>query len=183
MNEFDGHWITTLHVKKFHYLDPQPDEIDIRDIAHALSMTCRFGGHCSKYYSVAEHSVRMAWAMVGKNNVLSTLLHDAAEAYIPDIPKPIKEDYPQWKDMEIVIEEAILTKFDAFGGDWEAIKVLDSNICLAEAFYLGLDITDWYKPSSFKLIGINDIGWSPKEAEQNFLDTFTKVTGRAKIYV
>jgi len=88
MTEYDEHWITTYTGKRFHYLDPQPEEIDIVDIAHALSLTCRFGGHCKEFYSVAEHSIRVA-EIVPKEFQLLALLHDAGEAYTGDVQSPI----------------------------------------------------------------------------------------------
>jgi len=81
MNEYDGHWVNTYTGKHFHYLDPQPEEIDIIDIAHSLSLTCRYGGHCKQFYSVGDHSIRVA-EIVPDELKLRALLHDAAEAYL-----------------------------------------------------------------------------------------------------
>jgi 5'-deoxynucleotidase YfbR-like HD superfamily hydrolase len=112
----DEHFITTYTGKKFHYLSPTPEEIDIKDIAHALSLTCRFGGHCRSFYSVAEHSVRVA-AEVPASSALFALLHDAAEAYLPDIPSPMKQDYKKWQALEGRIEKVIIKKYDAVRAD------------------------------------------------------------------
>lgn len=68
-------YIETYSGKKFHILDPQPDEIDIIDIAHALSMNCRYTGHCLEFYSIAEHSVYTS-QLVSEENKLWALLHD-----------------------------------------------------------------------------------------------------------
>lgn len=75
--------------KIFPVLEPNPDLVDIRDIAHALSNQCRFSGHTAKFYSVAEHSVRVS-REVSPENALCALLHDATEAYLVDMPRPIK---------------------------------------------------------------------------------------------
>ena len=101
LNEYTDHWISTYTDKKFHYLNPTEEEICIEDIAHALALTCRFGGHCSKFYSVAEHSIRVS-NIVPETLRLQALLHDAHEAYLHDVPRPIKEDIPQYKIMIFV---------------------------------------------------------------------------------
>jgi len=85
----DYNFITTYTGKKFHYLNPSLGEVDIIDIAHHLSLKCRFIGACKQFYSVAEHCVRVSY-ILSPELQLSGLLHDATEAYIPDIPRPIK---------------------------------------------------------------------------------------------
>lgn len=85
----DPHWIQTFLGKPFWPLSPRPEDIDIRDIAHALAMTCRFTGHSQKFYSVAEHSVRVS-RIVPAQFALHGLLHDASEAYLCDLSRPIK---------------------------------------------------------------------------------------------
>lgn len=82
-------WIQTFTGRKFYPFDPRPEELDIRDIAHALSNICRYGGHSRKFYSVAEHSA-MASYIVPPEDALWALMHDAAEAYIGDVVRPIK---------------------------------------------------------------------------------------------
>lgn len=68
----------------------QPDQVSIADIAHALSLQCRFGGHCSKFYSVAEHCLLVS-SLCTPENALWGLLHDAGEAYLLDLPAPLKD--------------------------------------------------------------------------------------------
>lgn len=82
-------WIQTYTGKKFFPLHPHQNEYVIEDIAHALSMKCRFAGHCNAFYSVAEHSVKVS-RIVAPESQLWGLLHDAAEAYLPDVCQPIK---------------------------------------------------------------------------------------------
>ena len=81
----NGSWLQTYTGIQFWPLDPRPEEIDIQDIAHALSLLCRFNGHCQRFYSVAEHSVHVSTILAPEFGLWG-LLHDAAEAYLSDIP-------------------------------------------------------------------------------------------------
>lgn len=78
-------YIQTLSGKHFNYLDIQQDDIVIEDIATALSHICRFAGHLPEFYSVGQHSV-LTSHLVPQEFALEALLHDAAEAYLQDIP-------------------------------------------------------------------------------------------------
>lgn len=139
-NEYQDHFITTFTGHKFHYLSPSLEEIDIRDIAHALSMTCRFGGHCREYYDVASHSIFVS-NLVQQKHKLSALLHDAHEAYLHDVPRPIKRDMPQYKIMADNIQRVINEKYGLEMN--EEIKHADEVMLATEARDLGLDMTDW----------------------------------------
>lgn len=108
----DKDWIQTYTGKKVYPLGPfSPEDVDILDIAHALAHTCRWGGHCSQYYSVAEHSILVSHR-IEERFALEGLLHDGAEAYIGDIPTPIKEQLPAITRAEHRIMSAIREKFD-----------------------------------------------------------------------
>jgi 5'-nucleotidase len=89
-----GPYIQTVSGRKFNPLEPDPSEVDIGDIARALSHQCRFGGNCRVYYSVAQHSC-LASDLAAERGadaeaVLWALLHDASEAYLVDLPHPLK---------------------------------------------------------------------------------------------
>ena len=106
-------WIATHSGKKLNPFNPNPDDITIGDIAHSLSMMCRFNGHCSRFYSVAEHSILVSQVVkiVSREAAMYGLMHDAAEAYLSDIPKPIKRRLPEAMEIENVLLNAILAKF------------------------------------------------------------------------
>lgn len=91
-------WFQSFTGRRIVIDEPDPEVIDVIDIAHALSMTCRYGGHCKNFYSVAEHSELVT--DIGKRDApgshtdpvgqLFLLLHDAAEAYLGDVITPVK---------------------------------------------------------------------------------------------
>jgi hypothetical protein len=128
LNEIrQGDWMQVHSGKQFWPMDPRAEEIDIGDIAHALSMICRFGGHCKKFYTVAEHSVLISYA-VPEEFALYGLLHDAAEAYMLDLPAPIKRFVPDYKFYENVLQHFI---FQKFGLSWpvpQEVKAADARI-------------------------------------------------------
>lgn len=140
-NEYKDNWITTFTGRQFHYLNPSPDEVDIRDIAHALSLKVRFSGHCLRFYSVAEHCLRVA-EILPEGLQLSGLLHDAAEAYIPDIPRPIKEHYGL-REAEDKILKVILEKFGLV--EHPLIREADDVILATEARDLMANMDGWAK--------------------------------------
>lgn len=102
-------WMTTYTGKSFNYHQFDPANVCIADIAHALSMQCRFNGHTKKFYSVAEHSMWMSF-MVPEELEVWALFHDAAEAYISDLPRPLKQLLPEYRMIEMQVEEAIITR-------------------------------------------------------------------------
>ncbi len=132
---------TTIRLQSgiyFDLLDPNPEHILIEDIAAALSKICRFGGHVSQFYSVAEHSWHCAdQARVDGRSVdyqRAALLHDAAEAYIGDVVNPLKMLLPEYREIEQRIERVIQARF-ALSRDvavWEAVKEIDRAMLIAE---------------------------------------------------
>ncbi len=113
---------------------PQPEEIDINDIAHALSLTCRFLGHAYRFYSVAQHSVLVS-ELVPPRDALWGLLHDAAEAYLCDLPAPVKRAPQMWfyRTSEALLIRAIACRFGLPPEAPESVKQADS-VALATEF-------------------------------------------------
>lgn len=97
-------------------MQANPDHIDIIDIAHALSLMCRANGHISHFYSVAQHCLNCAAEAkargLSKGLQLACLLHDASEAYISDITRPVKRSLPQYLEFEEVLQNQIFDKFN-----------------------------------------------------------------------
>lgn len=132
-------YITTFTGKHFTPLEPLEKDIDIRDIAHALSMTIRAGGHYREFYSVAQHSLHCAYeAMERRANprlVLMCLLHDSAEAYIADVTRPVKNNMPDYTIAEQRILNSIYKKFLGSVPDekeTEFIKTIDDALIYHE---------------------------------------------------
>lgn len=103
-------WILTHSGKHFDYADPQPDQIDILDIAHGLSNEARYAGQTRAFYSVAQHSV-IASQIVEPRFAREALLHDATEAYCKDIPRPLKELLPDYQAIELRVDAVIRDKY------------------------------------------------------------------------
>lgn len=98
---------TGIYINVF---EPTPEMICIEDIAHALSMQCRFGGHLPYFYSVAQHSASCC-ALASPAHKLAALLHDASEAYLLDIPRPIKKRLANYKEIEDGLMKVIAAKY------------------------------------------------------------------------
>ena len=125
-----------------HGVEPQPVDVTIEDIAHALSMLCRFGGHVDEFYSVAQHSVLVSLVVARfqpDNHALhrAALLHDASEAYLIDLPRPIKRDPTMYgyraaeERLAAVTEAWLRLPLGAF--EWPAVKRVDAALLMTEA--------------------------------------------------
>lgn len=118
-------------------LNLDPDLIDPADIAHSLAKTDRWGGHGRIFYSVAEHSLRMA-RMVIPEYRLAALLHDASEAYWRDLPRPIKRSIPEYEWGEARCQAVIAAKYGLVFPWPESITFWDDQMIHAEGRWLGL---------------------------------------------
>lgn len=170
-------WIQTYTGKKFHPLEPRAEEIDIRDIAHSLAMQCRFNGHCSTFYSVADHSVRVSCVLPPELQ-LAGLLHDAAEAYVSDIPRPVKARLPSFSEAEDRLLEVI---FRHFGLAWpvaEEVWEADVRLLVTEGRDLMCAPPEPWGIEATPLEG-RIVPLSAGEAERAFLSRFRELAGHA----
>ena len=132
MSERRGDWMLTASGRQYWPLDPRADDVDLHDIATALSKECRFGGHCRGMYSVAEHSVLVSH-VVPPEYALQGLLHDAAEAYCKDIPKPLKRGLGlAYADIEELNWLAICDRFGISPDLHPSVKEADLAVLAAE---------------------------------------------------
>lgn len=108
-------YITTYTRNHFNPVHPEAEKIDIQDIAHALSLTCRGNGHVSSFWSVGEHCICCAKEALGRGysnrQALACLLHDASECYMSDVPRPLKLEMPRYREVEEQLLQVIYKKF------------------------------------------------------------------------
>lgn len=135
-------------------INPHPDDISIEDIAHALSNMPRFAGHTKRFYSVAEHCLRCVHLVKDQNIEMEVLLHDATEAYLMDMPSPIKWRFPDYVKAEKKLANTIDIRFGLYSVMFhDRIKEVDAFVLKEEMLYLmnhGTDLTfteeaeNWY---------------------------------------
>lgn len=149
------------------------DQINIKDISHALSNIPRFGGHLPEFYSVAQHSIACVnfarYCGVHSRKALRTvLLHDASEAYLLDIPKPIKKQIPNYAITEDHIMSIISEKFDIYYPLPPYVKDIDGTMLREEWYSLMLKTEDYTKLSN----GCLTPGLSNMQAKESFYELF-----------
>jgi hypothetical protein len=128
--------IETRSGKGINLLDPDPDSLTIEDIAHGASNQCRFGGHVKQFYSVAEHSLLCAHLArdLDIEKQRSIFLHDAHEAYLGDIPTPIKRMLSGFTEIVDLFDQALVKRFDLEAGfDFSELKAIDHLALSIEA--------------------------------------------------
>jgi hypothetical protein len=173
-------WIMTAGLRRADLSDLDSIEYNIEDIAHSLSMQCRWGGHCQEFYSVAEHSVLLYdYAMKhggNKHLAKALLLHDASESYLADVPRPAKKLLPAYVALEDRLQVAL---FNYFGLDskWlknPLLKELDLRICCNEIFALfptshpdEFNLKDYTPLEATTILCL-----TPKQAKEAFLKRF-----------
>ena len=183
-----GNWIQTYSGKKVDPLNLKPEDVEIIDIAHSLALTCRFTGHCPEFYSVAQHSVLVSQHCPTEK--LWGLLHDAPEAYMADISRPVKQgirdkhgqilDNIEWSIMEAIIKKFNLP--EPKDGRSTPKEVLDADLqmLLTEGKHFFGKTKMYYEWES--LYGNNTIQpstivcWTWQQAEEAFLQAFMELT-------
>lgn len=168
-------FVQTYSGVPFYPLAPSLGAIQIDDIAHALSMLCRYGGHTRRFYSVAEHSVILSHA-VAPENARWALMHDATEAYIGDMVWPLKEEIPQFKEVEEVLMSAICTRFGLPQIQPPQVVEYDRRIVIDERdMLLAPSQLAWPALEGYKPLGVSINAWSPDRAKAEFLNRFRQL--------
>lgn len=188
-----GSFIETYSGLRMWPLDPRPEEIDIKDIAHALSLLCRFTGHCKFLYTVGQHSLNVydVLRQMGASPVvqLRGLLHDASEAYISDIAAPTKPHIQGYGDIEHGIEQVIFDKYNINAisdSDKLLIKRVDWIMVCLEAESLCPNAT-WNEPYRPRR-DLKDMGITPPDIRESypfvnkemFMETFEELIEEVK---
>jgi len=143
--------------------DTNPDSIKIEDIAHALSRLPRFGGHLNRHYSVAQHSVLCAEMAKTKKEKKAALLHDGSEAYLLDMPTPIKARMGEYKQYEDKLMTIIFKKYDLEWPLSNNIKKIDRKMLLIEWDNLAINDNKEFKC------------WTPNKAKKEFLKLYKQL--------
>jgi hypothetical protein len=170
MNNRKGSFMQTFSKKIVYPLDPKEEEICIEDIAHALSMLCRFTGHSNYFYSVCEHSLLVA-SLLPDDLKLTGLLHDATEAYINDLSRPLKKSLPEYKEIELRLQEVIARKFNLVYPFPELIKEVDDAVLMAEQIVMmGEQVQPWPEQVAPAFVPIRC--YQPATAELLFLKAY-----------
>jgi hypothetical protein len=155
----------------FDFCAPAASEFTIEDIAHGLGNICRYSGQCRRFYSVAEHSILVSETAEGFE--FEALLHDAAEAFLGDITRPLKQMLPEYKRIEAEVERAIL---DRFGVVWPLpteVKQADLRVLAAEQKQIMPEGTDgWVRGQKVDPAPIIVRHLPPEEAKRVFLARF-----------
>lgn len=136
-------YITTYTGKHFDPVNPEEEKIDIRDIGHALSLTCRGNGHVKTFFSVGQHCIHCAQEAAARGYserlILACLLHDASECYMSDVPRPIKGLLPEYKETENHLLEQVYHKFlgSTLTDEEEAlVKQIDDDMLYYDLLHL-----------------------------------------------
>jgi hypothetical protein len=156
-------------------LDPRPEELHLHDIATSLANQCRFSGHCKKFYSVAQHSVLVALLLrdqgYGRNIQRQGLLHDASEAFLVDLPRPIKysEGFGEaYMAAEARLMTAISVRFGLPDPLDPVVKLADQSLLATEQRDLMPPADPWYPDTPTLLYTI--VPWTPDIALDAFVD-------------
>lgn len=163
----------------FDFLDPAGSSFEIEDIAYGLSHTCRYAGQCSAFYSVAEHSLLVSDTL--RDHAFLGLMHDAAEAFIGDITRPLKQLLPDYKRIEASIESAIADRFDLPTPMPSEVKQADLRVLAAEqAQIMPPGTSQWAREDGIVPAPVTVKHMAPEAARAAFLDRFHEL--RPSVY-
>ena len=182
MSELDserGYGVATASGGLYYPADPQPEDIKIEDIAAQLARICRFNGalrHDISFYSVAQHSVLVSHC-VPADLAMEGLLHDAHEAYVHDIVKPLKMMLPDYQRCERINEREVRAKFGLPRKMSPEVKEIDTRMLVTEVRDLCETKTGIYK----RLLDMAEpiegtiTPWVPGRARDVFLDRYKEL--------
>jgi 5'-deoxynucleotidase YfbR-like HD superfamily hydrolase len=150
-------------------------DIDIDDITQALANQCRFGGHCQHFYSVAQHSCLVTDLVRGQGgdatDALWALLHDASEAYLGDLPHPLKhftEFGRLYGEAEETLQQAIVQHFRLPANAPAALRAADRALLATERRALMADTWEWPELQGVEPASVTIEPWPPEKAAAEF---------------
>lgn len=168
-----GRWVDPLA--------PDPASLAIDDIAQALANQCRFGGHARSFYSVAQHSAIVSDVCAERGaspaEALAALMHDAGEAYLVDLPHPLKHRSPigpPYKEAEKLLEAAIAERFGLAPQPAE-MKPVDRSLLATERSAFAAMRDPWPELEGVEPLAIEIEPWEPPRARREFLERFERL--------
>jgi hypothetical protein len=179
-----GGWQQSFTGRQFWPLDLQVEHLDIRDIAHSLSLQCRYGGHSRRHYSVAEHSLLVAElcacvtasGSMGTKLELAALMHDASEAYLLDLPRPLKKSIDGYEEIEERCMRVISEKWGFSYPLPEPVKVADQMaVSIEKRALFGIEAAPWSEVPEPPVIWRRQVSpedQNTREVEDRFLNRF-----------
>lgn len=158
----------------FDLLDPENSEFTIADVARGLSNTCRFAGQSAGFYSVAEHAVHVS-RIVPPEDAYAGLMHDAAEAFIGDVSKPLKDLLPEYRAIERRIEAAVFARFGVPTPMPASVKGADVRMLAAEQHQVMRNRDGWGYTRGYEPAAVEVLGLMPDAAMALFLDRYAEL--------
>jgi hypothetical protein len=160
--------------KLFDFLDPHGSDFSIDDVAHGLANICRYTGQCRRFYSVAEHSILVSDTV--SEFAYEALLHDAAEAFIGDVTRPLKQLLPEFKRIEANVEAAIVERFRMNPTYRKSVKEADLRVLAAEqAQVMAPGCADWAVAARVLPAPVTVRHLDPPTAEREFLERYERL--------
>lgn len=155
----------------FDFLDPEHSIFTIEDVAQGLSLACRFAGQCKQHYSVAQHSVHLSDLLPAQYRYAG-LMHDAAEAFIGDVSRPLKDLLPEYRAIEERVEKAVFAHFGVVHPIPDIVKEFDIVMLETEQRQLMRNRDDWDYTRGRQCANIVIPNISNEQARELFLDRY-----------
>jgi 5'-nucleotidase len=179
-----GPYLQTVSGRWVNPFDPDPEQLDAGDIARALANQCRFGGHSRAFYSVAQHSVIVSQLVEARGgdaeDAFAALMHDATEAYLGDMPHPLKHRSPlgaAFREAEGRLEAALRRRF-SIKGDVPQIKPVDRALLATERRAFSAEDWHWPELDGVEPLDLELEAWSPDEAAEAFARRYAELDAR-----
>ena len=179
-----GPYLQTVSGRWVNPFDPDPEQLDAGDIARALANVCRFGGHTRAFYSVAQHSVIVSRIVEERGgdaaDAFAALMHDATEAYLGDMPHPIKHRSAlgaAFREAEKELERAIQARF-RIKPDVPEIKRVDRALLATERRAFSGENWHWPELDGVEPLALDLQAWPPDEAAQAFAERYAELDAR-----
>lgn len=181
-----GPYLQTVSGRFVNPFDPDPEQLDAGDIARALANVCRFGGHCRPFYSVAQHSVIVSELVEARGgdaeDVFAALMHDATEAYLGDMPHPIKHRSPlgaAFREAEAALEAVLRERF-SIKADVPDIKRVDRALLATERRSVSGESWAWPELEGVEALELELVPLGPDDAERAFTARYAELQARRR---